>query len=302
MNMLSVGSLGLFLYMTKHVSGDATYCTDANECGNDVISTEEAYCFGYESCANSSISSGDLVDCFGYLSCYDSVISGASETMCDGLNGCYGTAIQTASINNYGYEACKFCSVKPEGTELNVYNYGYFSGEYMDVYCYNGDTCTIDCGSAGGCYELYFYCYSGATCSYKCDEDPDQYCPTIYTGISSDSTATTITSNGIVSSESIFTGLTDKQIDNFAKQRQIKKKAKLLSSIKNMDIIHYKKSKRALNNNDFKTKWKLIYSGYTKIIINVLIGVAALLMVGFLFYKKCQSKAGEYTPIKNNEI
>ena len=161
---------------------------------------------------------------YGAYGCYTADVT-SSYIYNYGLRGGYYATLRVYAMYAYGYLAFQYADVEPNSSKLYIYAYGRYAGYYSDVFCYDGDYCYIYCGTNYGCSNMDFYCYSGATCYYDCSED--EVCPTLYSGLESDVSTSTMSAIKAGSTVGLTPGSrTDMTDDEINEQRKRKAKFK----------------------------------------------------------------------------
>jgi len=143
------------------------------------LNAESVYCEGEMSCYDSNIEAS-TIDCSGQESCYEAEMEANDEIIFVG--GHSGTSATVSATTSFGYGAysLQFATIDSEDiSEMYVYLYGYFAGEYADIYCRSGSQCTVEC-SGNSCYETTIYYWSGAdviiepvACKYGAEEETE---------------------------------------------------------------------------------------------------------------------------------
>ena len=181
------------------------YCKGFRACFNSTLEADgSVFCTGDHGCRKATISGDSDVRCQSQFSCYESTISKVGYRMqVYGYDGVRSSTIYGDGTGSLMYvhsltgardsKTYKIPYILARGpwafldaeiystdlTNLTVILQGYYSGSSLDIYCYDGSTCEVECGNAPGCRNTYIYCYSGASCSYTCSSSC-AYCPTIY--------------------------------------------------------------------------------------------------------------------------
>jgi len=140
------------------------------------MNAESVYCEGEMSCYDSNIEAS-TIDCSGQESCYEATMEASEEIVFVGGHSGTSSTISAASTYGYGAYSLSFADIDSAGIEeMYVYLYGYYAGEYADIYCRSGSQCIIEC-AGNACYETTIYYWSGAdviiepvACKYGAEE------------------------------------------------------------------------------------------------------------------------------------
>ena len=229
-----------------------------------------------------------------------------------GFRGSYYAELQVYALYAYGFLAFQYADVWPYSNYLYIYAYGRYAGYYSDVFCYDDDYCYIYCGLDYGCYGMDFYCYSGATCYYDCSYD--EICPTLYSGVESDVSTSTMSVVKAGSTQGLNAGsrtdMTDDEINEQRKRKAAFKKEKVEEEKKtglmdeNAAIKSMEKSMNhvisGIDGSNHVKAWNILktFGFWPVAIVATLIGVSLYALLR-TFFCKMNSKSidGEYQPI-----
>ena len=175
-------------------AGSRIFCGAAWSCADvsQVMTTSvvDISCGGMNSCENSSIGisnvttiSNNWVDCYGANSCAETRIYGANHAWCSGESSCsYSTIDNTPQITFKGSHSgvgTRINSINiPERTTLIVNFNGYYSGYNSTVYCWNDQTCNINC-KGNGCLGVILLYDVNADYTVDCNESIGIWCPIV---------------------------------------------------------------------------------------------------------------------------
>lgn len=163
------------------------YCSGDGSCQNSVINgvpgANTIHCGGTTACKNSSITNGSTVYCSGGQSCADSVIKGVNNVYSLGADSIANAVIYspTAATAGNATVASSRRLADEYSSVLNIYMYGVtYAYVSMDIFCLEGDTCTIECIFNTSCNGINMYC--DGNCTVVCDDDYN--CPDVTYGSS----------------------------------------------------------------------------------------------------------------------
>jgi len=147
------------------------------------------YCEGELSCYEADAQCEDI-DCSGQESCTGATLTASNELLLVGGHSGSLAHISAATTYGYGAYSASFADIDSQDIEeMYVYLYGYYAGEYLDIFCRAGSTCTVDCVGMG-CWKTIIYYWAGADvviepteCKYGTDNagvtDEGVACPSL---------------------------------------------------------------------------------------------------------------------------
>ena len=154
------------------------------------------YCNGYGTCRLNTIvanindkSSNNRVYCGATRSCYSSTIYYATRLYCTSGSDSWGGSCEEAQIyqtdNVYftSLHSGKGAAIYSSGVgSLNVFLLSHLAAPNLEVFCEDGDFCTIECGVSGACNnDTIIRCLSttSVNCDVICDESSGVDCPMV---------------------------------------------------------------------------------------------------------------------------
>ena len=176
------------------VGGEGVLNSDIK--GRGVESNSTVYCDSYEGCNRANISNVELVHCGGEFGCYETSIYTVDTIICSGSYSCnfaqihnpttvYSTArfsLTYARIYTHEYNCDSLTdstSIEPYLNIMTVRLLAETTANGLNVYCYYGNLCNIECEMSDACVDTYIHCFTGAICNVTCYSD-DSNCPQIF--------------------------------------------------------------------------------------------------------------------------
>lgn len=180
--------VGYYACKESNITVDnVAHCDGDYGCYDTIISgATEVRCQGAFGCAEAEIrNAGDKFYVYGVAGFSDAVIKddGAELMKCYGFFSCLRSEVYNVSTlyvgGLYGFAYSEIDSEDIDA--LNVYFTGLHASYGASVYCRNGSSCELVCGSYYGCtVNTTMYCYEGSSCDYDCDDCAYDSCPTVY--------------------------------------------------------------------------------------------------------------------------
>lgn len=150
----------------------AQTCNNYQQCKGATVTS--GGCYGYSACQSATITAG-TAQCRGMYACSSATIT-SSTVYCWGESGCNAAKIKAVTVQGWGYNSLNSADVEPKANALSVTLNGYKAGTNLDIRCYEGDVCTIDCRPTEGCISVKAYCFKNSQCNIKCGDK----CPQLY--------------------------------------------------------------------------------------------------------------------------
>ena len=153
--------------------GDSTdtyiHCRGENSCNDAIISnTEYLYCMGPTPCLSTKVANVNYIYSYGINEMRYSNISGIKQLRVFGTGSLYHSNIYSDGNINSNINS-----------PMEIYLYGWYSGNELKIYCYSGDICQIYCNSNTACFGTEIYCFGD--CTISCNDDSEYFqCPTVF--------------------------------------------------------------------------------------------------------------------------